>query len=157
MNNTFDKKRIFYVEDCEGTANLIKSFLEDAGGFIVDIEVNPLVAVERIIEFQPDLIYLDLIMPFMNGLELLEILRRIKEFDTVPIAIITAHTDEKMVVLHKFHADGFIAKPICQKKLIEETHKILRKGIANPAYWKNKHKEMLNRSTIDNYKQYYKI
>ncbi len=74
---------------------------------------------------KPDLIVLDLMMPEMDGLELLHRLRR---FSSVPVIILSAK-DENPTVIEGFRlgADDFIAKPFSVQELVERVKAVLRR------------------------------
>ena len=76
-------------------------------------------AVSLLLQEQPDLIFLDLIMPIVNGYEVCKQLRRVKRFKAVPIAILTGNDGAIDRVRAKVvGASDFIAKPIQKKKIM---------------------------------------
>ena len=114
------------VDDEPFNLDLLEQELADQGHSITTC-VNGEEALEKIPEFQPDLILLDYMMPGMNGLEVLKEIRR-KGLET-PVVIITAHgTIERAVETMKEGADDFLTKPfnpdhlaIVVKKALERT------------------------------------
>lgn len=95
------KKIILFIEDDLPTIEVYKTALERVG-----YDVEPMLlgqeAVRRIEEIEkgeakkPDLVLLDLILPDMNGIEVLERLRKSKEAREVPVFILTNYTDEEL-------------------------------------------------------------
>ena len=85
-------KRIMVVDDEENIRFLYKEELEDEG-FAVELAKNGEEALEKLPEFKPDLITLDIKMPGMNGIE---VLKRIREQDRqLPIVLCSAYGEYK--------------------------------------------------------------
>ena len=67
----------------------------------------------------PDIIFLDLIMPNMDGFEALSMLRKDAKFDDVPILIVTSRSDiDTMLQALRYGATDFLAKPFSRSKLL---------------------------------------
>jgi len=85
-------KRIMVVDDEENIRFLYKEELEDEG-FSVELAKNGEEALEKLRDFKPDLITLDIKMPGMNGIE---VLKRIREQDPeLPIVLCSAYGEYK--------------------------------------------------------------
>jgi DNA-binding response OmpR family regulator len=85
-------KRIMVVDDEENIRFLYKEELEDEG-FTVELAKNGEEALEKIPDFKPDLITLDIKMPGMNGIE---VLKRLREKDRkLPIVLCSAYGEYK--------------------------------------------------------------
>jgi len=85
-------KRIMVVDDEENIRFLYKEELEDEG-FTVELAKNGEEALEKLPDFKPDLITLDIKMPGMNGIE---VLKRIREQDRkLPIVLCSAYGEYK--------------------------------------------------------------
>ncbi len=68
---------------------------------------------KELIEFNPDLLLLDLNIPKINGMDILKILRSDLEFNTLPIIIMSAEShEEKIRVAYNYGIDNYITKPI---------------------------------------------
>jgi CheY-like chemotaxis protein len=65
----------------------------------------------------PDLILLDLMMPDMNGWEVISRLKDSQKLKDIPIIIITARNDEAVKKAGEFYADDFIEKPFITNDL----------------------------------------
>jgi DNA-binding NtrC family response regulator len=105
------KKKIYIVDDEPKIGDLFVSVLQ-RDGFEAKSFVSPLALLERIAENDvPDLILADLLMPDMNGIELIESLRERKL--TLPAIIMTAHSSIQTAVeamrLGAFH---YLQKPV---------------------------------------------
>ena len=104
-------KRLLVIEDEEHLANGLKFNLE-AEGYTVDIEENGEIALERLLKGSNsvDLVLLDVMLPGLDGFEVVQKLRNAGKF--VPVVMLTArgHTDD---VLRGFElgADDYLTKP----------------------------------------------
>jgi len=81
-------KKLIIIEDEETLLNLLDKKLNQEG-YSVDIARNGEEGLEKIRNNRPDLILLDIIMPKMGGFEVMEILKKDKELNTIPIIIIS--------------------------------------------------------------------
>jgi DNA-binding response OmpR family regulator len=99
-------KRILVVDDEEGIRQLYKEELEDEG-YEVELAERGEKALEKISKAKPDAIILDLKMPGMGGLEVLE---RIREQDKdLPVIICTAYGEYKSD-LSTWASDAYVVK-----------------------------------------------
>lgn len=83
------KKKILLVEDDTALSSVYKSRLE-LEGFEVAHVANGEEALSKAIEFRPDLIVLDAMMPKINGFDVLDILRNTPETTNVRVIMLTA-------------------------------------------------------------------
>jgi two-component system, OmpR family, response regulator VicR len=121
------KKKILVVEDEMDIAELVKLVLQTED-FEVEAVLDSTAAYDKVKEYKPDAILLDLAMPKMNGWEVFKQIRSDPEFARVPIAILTAKTQafDQMVGLHVMKADGYITKPFGKKELINKLHELFK-------------------------------
>jgi DNA-binding response OmpR family regulator len=77
-----------------------------------------------------DAVLLDVMMPGMDGLE---VLRRIREKDTIPVIMLTAKGDETdRVVGLELGADDYLPKPFSARELLARLRAVLRRGASRP-------------------------
>ncbi len=88
------KKKILLVEDDTALASVYRSRLE-LEGFMVDHVQNGELALSKVIEFKPDLVVLDAMMPKINGFDVLDILRNTPETTNVHVIMLTALSQPK--------------------------------------------------------------
>lgn len=118
-------KKILIVDDEHNHRLMMKLHLDDAGYTCLEAE-NGLEAYEIINKSAPDIILLDITMDVMDGLTLLNKIR--KEGKTVPTLMITANTDIKTAVTAmKLGATDFITKPVNVSELINNIATLLNK------------------------------
>lgn len=83
-------------------------------------------AIEILNEETPALIISDIIMPYMDGFELLTLIRRTPEFGHIPFFILSAvNTDDDIDMGMALGADGYIIKPFKPQGLINQVSQAL--------------------------------
>ncbi len=92
--NNAGTKRLLLVEDDMGLANVYKTRLE-AEGFEVKHVPNGEDALSTAIEFKPDLILLDVMMPKISGFDVLDIIRNTPETANIRVVMLTALSQPK--------------------------------------------------------------
>jgi len=116
--------RILVVDDEERIVNFLSSKLK-ASGYEVLTASNGLEGLEQVKAQEPDLIVLDLIMPRMNGLEMLKELR---SFSAVPVIILTAKgADADRIKGLQLGADDYLPKPFNPDELVARVEAIRRR------------------------------
>ncbi|MGY0217338.1 winged helix-turn-helix domain-containing protein [Endozoicomonadaceae bacterium StTr2] len=116
--------RILIIEDDERLANLTREYLEN-NGMSVAVEGDGGKAVERILNEQPDLVVLDLMLPNEDGVS---ICRRVRPDFHGPILMLTARTDDLDEVLGlEMGADDYVAKPVHPRVLLARIRALLRR------------------------------
>lgn len=121
------KKTILIVDDEQDLLDLIEYNLKKEGFNVLTAENGEEgIAVAK--EGRPDLILLDIMMPKMDGLEAVEIMRKDQDLKNTPIIFLTARSDEKTEVegLNK-GGDDYITKPISTTKLISRIKAVMRR------------------------------
>ncbi|MFQ6103930.1 MAG: response regulator [Candidatus Glassbacteria bacterium] len=123
-----EPKRILVVDDEPHIGKIIKLNLESAG-YIIQIATNGREALNQVEKFSPDLILLDIMMPGMNGYDVLSHLRTRFKTSHIPIIFLTAKREinEKVTGL-MLGADDYITKPFVTKELLARVNNILIKS-----------------------------
>ena len=118
------KQSILLVEDDPELASLIKEYLESAE-FRIEIQSHGVDAVQRIINDQPDLVILDLMLPGKDGIS---ICREVRPIFQNPILMLTASSDSVDHILAlEVGADDFINKPVEPRILLAHIRALLRR------------------------------
>jgi CheY-like chemotaxis protein len=123
---------ILIVDDDESMTDLLKLHLTREG---LEIETAPdaAVALRSIIKSPPDLILLDVEMPYMGGLEVLKALKSDPATSRKPVIVLTSRTDDECFSEAKsLGADAFLTKPVSKEKLLGEVALRLAKIMAGP-------------------------
>ena len=114
-------ERVCYVEDDEDIQRIVRMSLERVGKMTVEIVGDPMVAVDAIIRFKPDLVMLDWMMPGMDGPTLFRKLKEEPETKDLPVIFITAKaTSAELAELRSLGALGAISKPFAPKDLPDQ-------------------------------------
>ena len=118
--------RILIVEDEVAIADLEKDYLE-LSGFEVEIENDGTKGLERALHEEFDLFILDLMLPKMNGYEVLSALRR--DGDNVPVLILSAKTEiDDKIQGFTTGADDYMTKPFEIRELLMRIQAISRRS-----------------------------
>ncbi len=126
-NDTTPKKRLLIVDDELTAAQLLKLSLEQTGPFERMVENQSTRARAKAREFQPDLIVLDVCMPYKTGDELAAELRRDPALRNVPVIFLTSIVSGKEAGGQPMRSGGytFLAKPVNVAKLLEVIGQLL--------------------------------
>lgn len=117
--------RILIVEDDQRLAELTAEYLQ-VNGFEVSVEGDGARAARRIIDSQPDLVILDLMLPGEDGLS---ICRRVRSQYQGPILMLTARSDElDQVQGLDLGADDYVCKPVRPRLLLARIQALLRRS-----------------------------
>jgi DNA-binding response OmpR family regulator len=111
--------KILVIDDEPEITDIIETFLESAG-YEVKSENSSVIGIERAKTFLPDAILLDIMMPFMDGYEVCNELKKSKETSKIPVIFLTgkdARSDEGKSF--QVGGDLFIKKPFSCERLLE--------------------------------------
>ena len=124
-----DKQRILIVDDDNNIAELISLYLvkECYETLIVNDGES---ALEKITEFGPDLMLLDIMLPGIDGYE---VCRRVRTTSELPIIMLSAkgETFDKVLGL-QLGADDYIEKPFDSKEMVARVKAVLRRSASKP-------------------------
>lgn len=111
-------KKILVCDDDEAILEMLKIMLENEG-FEVKILENGKAILRKVIEYQPNLILIDIWMPGIDGKEAIKLLKQDPQTNAIPIFIISAlHENEVGQIVKKVGVEGFLAKPFDLDELI---------------------------------------
>jgi DNA-binding response OmpR family regulator len=115
------------VEDEEDIAFLIRYMLE-RHGFVVEHAADGRQALEHFAQAEPpDLTLMDIMLPYHDGLELIERLRAQPGWDSVPVLMLTAKAREVDIVRAlELGADDYVTKPFQPEELLARIRRLLR-------------------------------
>ena len=126
MISTLDilKAKILIVDDTVGNVRLLELMLKDAGYSSVTSTLDPheVYELHRTNDF--DLILLDLLMPGMDGFEVMEALKEFERDGYLPVLVITGLLEHKVRAL-KLGAKDFISKPFDRAELLVRVRNML--------------------------------
>ena len=123
MNQVFQQmsappQRVLVVDDDEELARHYRLTLQLAGMKVQTLE-NPGAIMEKIAEFRPELVLLDMHMPEFSGPDLAGVIRQHDNWASLPIVYLSAETDVDLQIaaMHR-GADDFLHKPISDLQLV---------------------------------------
>ena len=120
--------KICYVEDDEDIQRIVRLSLERVGKMTVEVVGDPMVAIETMKAFGPDLVLLDWMMPGMDGPTLFREMKKRPEVASLPVVFITAKAAQRdLDELKTLGAAGTISKPFSPKDLPDQLRAIWAK------------------------------
>lgn len=106
------------AEDDSTIAQLFSTVLQDAG-FDIEVHRNGLTALNRLPQAKPDLILLDVRLPYVQGTDLLRIIREDKRIASTPVFVVTAHWEDTQSPEVIEYADLVLLKPVSTTQLFD--------------------------------------
>jgi DNA-binding response OmpR family regulator len=119
-------KRVLVVEDQRDLASLLAHNLRHEGLDVRTVE-DGREALPTVRSWQPDLVILDLMLPGMDGFEILRGIRG--EGNDIPVLILSARGEEQDKIRgFRLDADQYVTKPFSLVELLERVHALLRRA-----------------------------
>jgi len=122
-------RTILVVDDERNIVELIRMYLRNEG-FEIEAAYNGREALEKARAMHPSLVLLDIMMPELDGIEVMRTLR--KETD-IPVVMLTARADDvDKVVGLELGADDYVTKPFNPRELVARVKAVLRRTESGP-------------------------
>lgn len=113
-------KKIIIIDDEINIATVLQKFLARNKNYEVETYTDPQTAVNDIKNNTIDLVMLDVMMPTLNGFEVLKMIKETSP--TTKVILMTAYsTQSKIDKSEKLQADGYLEKPFTNLKDIDDT------------------------------------
>ena len=122
-------QQLIYVVDDEPLISRLAQVNLERAGYQVQTALDGVEALQALQtgKVQPNLILLDVMMPFMDGFELLEQLKNDFQLSTIPVVVMTARSrDEDILAGKELGALQYLTKPINPSELINTVNNILK-------------------------------
>jgi DNA-binding response OmpR family regulator len=127
------KRTVLIVDDNVDSLLILRTILE-ARGFTVLIAERGADALAQLEVATPDVILLDVMMPQMSGLEVLQRIKASQATSHIPVIMVTAKMqDEDVLIGYQYGADYYITKPCTAKQLLYGIGLVLGRQDAEPA------------------------
>ena len=111
-------KKILIVDDSSSNVLLLQNFLEEEG-YVTEVAFSGKEALKLAKQFTPDLILLDLMMPDLSGLEVIQRLEM-----QVPIIMVSANRDSQLIEdARSLGVKSYVQKPIDFDEILQEITK----------------------------------
>jgi two-component system KDP operon response regulator KdpE len=124
METKFRGRRILVVDDEERMVRFIRLNLEHDGFQVIEA-FQGVEALDKLRTGMPDLVLLDVMLPDIDGFE---VLRMIREISAVPVIMLTAKGEEEDRVRGlELGADDYITKPFSPRELVSRVRAVLRR------------------------------
>ena len=121
-------KTIMVVDDNPDIITIVKTILEGKGYSVFSASSGPEL-LNLLKNQKPDLIVLDIMMPEMDGLEVLSRLKAVTDTATIPVILLTAKVQyEDVLGGYKLGADYYITKPFTSTQLVNGINLLLGEG-----------------------------
>jgi two-component system response regulator ResD len=116
--------KVLIVDDDENISEVIKMYLENSG-YETKVSHNGREAQEFFVQYKPDLVMLDIMLPSVDGIDVLKWIRKQSE---TPVIMLTAkgETFDKVLGL-ELGADDYIVKPFEPKEMVARVKAVLRR------------------------------
>jgi DNA-binding response OmpR family regulator len=118
-------KRVFVVDDEPDVVELLRTIL-DGAGFDVEVSTDGRVALASLIANPPDLFVIDIMMPDLDGFELLKLLRMDPRGATIPVLILSARTaPQDQIESLQLGANAYVCKPFSPRELVRQIEQLV--------------------------------
>jgi DNA-binding response OmpR family regulator len=119
--------RILIVED-DGDLQQVLSLAFNREGFETHYAFNGQEGYDKILALQPDLVLLDLMLPVLNGVEVIKLVTSNTSVRDIPIVVMTAHSDKADMLEQSVRAHGvreYVRKPFEIKALVALVRRLI--------------------------------
>ncbi|MDD5260176.1 MAG: response regulator [bacterium] len=124
------KRMVLIIDDEVSFAEMVKLNLEDTEDYEVRTEYKGADGVKTAMEFDPDLILLDIMLPDKDGFDVLKDLKENEKTKSIPIIMLTAlKSDPVKFKAATLYAEEFMVKPVTVRMLVEKIEEVLDRRI----------------------------
>ena len=117
--------RVLVVDDEPGIRHVLTGYLRSAGFEVTDVATGE-EALAQVRRRAPDLVLLDVMLPDLDGIE---VLRRIRTFSEVYVVLVTARAEETDTLVGlAVGADDYVTKPFSPREVVARVRAVLRRG-----------------------------
>ena len=114
------------IEDDITVRSYLKRIIQKKFSFNISEAENGSEGLETMKKTKPDIIFLDISMPVMSGLEFLEIIKLDPEYSKIPVLVLTAHNDRGTIQkIIQLGVSDYILKPIDPSKTFDRIQQLI--------------------------------
>lgn len=126
LKNKIEAKTLLIIEDDETMRSAMKRIFE-LDGFVVKLAADGTELSAVLEDSSPDLILLDIGLPWLNGFELAQLLKEHKDLKKIPLVFVSGKTSEEDIKkAFEIGADDFVKKPFEIEKIKKTVHALLK-------------------------------
>ena len=119
-------KKVLVIDDDKYARSISKKVLGEYGYEVSAVE-DGIEGIKVMVDFQPDLVLLDLMMPVISGFDVLKKMKDIKELKDIPVLMVSAHSEiDQVKIALSLGAIEYIVKPIKPMVLVERVVRALQ-------------------------------
>jgi DNA-binding response OmpR family regulator len=120
--------RILIIDDDLEFANLLRMHLA-AAGYTAEVAEDAVEGGKALLARPPDLVLCDIGMPYMNGLELITLMRSDADSASIPVVFVSGRNDsDTLAKAVELGAADFLAKPVTREQLLQTVEACLQSG-----------------------------
>jgi len=121
-------ERILVVDDNADSVTIMRTILENHGYRVISASSGAQ-ALDHVRKESPDVVLLDVMMPDMSGIHVLQRIKEEAATGRLPVILVTARTrDDDVLSGYQYGADYYITKPFTPKQLLYGVNLVLGKG-----------------------------
>jgi putative two-component system response regulator len=125
MSEKSKKHRILIVDDEEFNRQLMTDFLSE--DYVCETAMDGIDALEKVDKSKPDIIFLDVIMPSMDGFEVCKYLKNNPSTQHIPVVLVTSLSDSgSKIDGFMYGANEFLTKPVDRMELLVRVRNLLK-------------------------------
>lgn len=126
--------RVLIVDDSSFQRSILKSLLVGPLDCTVSEAENGVKALALIDESPPDVIFLDVVMPVLDGIETLEAIRASPKFRSIPVVIVSALADRAVATkMIELGVSDYLVKPLASDQILDRLRHVLEGVAKRPA------------------------
>jgi len=120
-----EKLSVLIVDDSDITKHSLKHFFEEYNFEVITCN-DGLEGIQRAIEYKPEIIFLDLMMPNLNGIKMLQVIKVMDDLKHIPVVVISGNTNKQNVMAAiEAGAEKVLSKPLKKEVIIRCVNEIL--------------------------------
>ncbi|MBI3882398.1 MAG: response regulator [Verrucomicrobia bacterium] len=120
-------RKILIVDDNLALSQMLKQQLEASGGFAVQVENRSTAALDAVRKFRPDLVVMDVMMPEVDGGQIVSAMREDRQLAKIPVVFLTGTVRKEEVERRRGTIGGmpFLAKPVRLEEILSWINKLV--------------------------------
>lgn len=144
-----DRITILIIDDSDIIRNSLRNFLSEYELEVITCN-DGLEGIQKAIEYKPKLIFLDLMMPNLDGLRMLKVIKILEDLKNLPVIVISGHTDKNNVLAAmQAGAIKVLSKPLNKDVLYKCINEVMGKDFLENAK-KTRYLTELEKEEINN-------